>query len=131
MMTRARARWARLGAITVITCGLGLFAVSGAVAAGGNAVLNDCQAHNGTLAGHYTKAQLQHALNVMPSYEKQYSSCYDVINNALANGRNLTGGAGSGSGGSFLPTPVIVILVLLILGAGGFAVLAWRSRRKG
>ena len=129
-MTRAHGRLLRLCVAAAIACLLGLTAVSAASAAGGNAVLNDCQNHSGTLAGHYTKAQLRHALVVMPTYEKQYSSCYDVINNALANGNRPTGGAGSGSGGSFLPTPVIVILVVLILGGGGFGVLALRSRRQ-
>ena len=76
-------------------------------------------------------AALHHALAMMPEYAKQYTSCYDVINLAIAharNGRSGTPGSTS-SGGSFLPTPVIVILVLLILAAITFAALGGPGRR--
>lgn len=127
--TRVPARLLRLGAAVAVACAFAVSAVPAAHGAGGNPVLNDCQNNNGTLAGHYTAAQLRHALHVMPSYEKQYSSCYDVISNALAHVNKPTGNAGNSSGGSFLPTPVLIILIVLVLGAGGFAVLAVRSRR--
>lgn len=100
-----------------------------ALAAGGNQIINDCQA-NGQLTHRYEVTALRHALTVMPEYTKQYTSCYDVINLAIAGAKGgLSGLPGSSSGGSFLPTPVIVILVVLILAAVTFAAMAVRSRR--
>jgi hypothetical protein len=100
-----------------------------ALAAGGNAIINDCQA-NGRLTQSYTKAELRHALAIMPASVKQYTSCADVINRALTNPNSLKGsGTGGGSGGSFLPTPVIIILVVLVLAAVTFGALAIRRRR--
>ena len=100
-----------------------------AVAATGNAVINDCQAH-GRLTESYSLQELRHALAVMPASVKQYTSCSDVINQGIptVRGGKTTGPAGR-QGGSFLPTPVIVILVLLILAALTFGALAMRRRR--
>jgi hypothetical protein len=122
-------RWTKL---LMAVCACAVLALAGAttaLAAGGNPVTNDCEA-NGQLTHSYTLAELQHALAVMPASTKQYTNCYDVIQNALIKARkNGSGGAGSSSGGSFLPTPVIVILVLLILAAVTFGALAARRRR--
>jgi hypothetical protein len=101
--------------------------------AAGNAVINDCQA-NGQLTHPYTVRQLRHALSVMPASVKQYTSCFDVVQNALVSARKHNGtapasGASKGGGSSFLPTPVIIILVALILAALTFGALAIRRRR--
>jgi hypothetical protein len=104
--------------------------------AAGNAIINDCQA-NGQLTHPYTVAQLRHALSVMPASVKQYTSCFDVVQNALVSARKHNGtapaggGSSKGGGSSFLPTPVIIILVVLILAALTFGALAIRRRRAG
>ncbi len=103
--------------------------------AAGNAVINDCQA-NGSLTHPYTVRQLRHALSVMPASVKQYTSCFDVVQNALVSARKHNGTApvsksSKGGGSSFLPTPVIIILVVLILAALTFGALAIRRRRSG
>jgi hypothetical protein len=124
----------RLLAIICATAALG--ATTGVVPpalAAGNAVINDCQAH-GQLTHPYTVGQLRHALSVMPASVKQYTSCSDVVQNALVSARKHHGQlpVSTGSGGSsFLPTPVIIILVVLILGAVTFGALAIRRRRAG
>lgn len=101
--------------------------------AAGNAVINDCQS-NGQLTHPYTVRQLRHALSVMPASVKQYTSCFDVVQNALVSARKHNGtapasGSSKGGGSSFLPTPVIIILVVLILGGLTFGALAIRRRR--
>jgi hypothetical protein len=103
--------------------------------AAGNAIINDCQA-NGQLTHPYTVRQLRHALSVMPASVKQYTSCFDVVQNALVSARKHNGtappsGSSKGGGSSFLPTPVIIILVVLILAALTFGALVIRRRRTG
>jgi hypothetical protein len=98
-----------------------------ALAAVGNAVINDCES-NGQLTHPYTLQELQHALAVMPASIKQYTNCYDVIQEAILKSHGRTGSAGTSSGSSFLPTPVIVILVVLILAAITFGAIAVRRR---
>jgi hypothetical protein len=102
-----------------------------ALAAGGNAIINDCQS-TGRLSHSYTLPELRHALAVMPASVKQYTSCYDVISQGILTVQSgkKTGPTG-GSGGSFLPTPVIIILVVLILAAVTFGALAIRRRQGG
>jgi hypothetical protein len=121
-----------------VVCGLtvlvtGAVAVPMATAAGGNPIINDCEA-NGQLTHTFTLAELRHALAVMPASVKQYTNCYDVIQQALIQARK-TGTAGpgssSGSGGSFLPTPVIIVIVVLLVGAAGFGAMALVRRRRG
>ena len=123
----------RLLAIICAAAAVGATAlpVSSAQAAG-NAVINDCQA-NGQLTHPYTVRQLRHALSVMPASVKQYTSCFDVVQNALVSARKHNGTApvsksSKGGGSSFLPTPVIIILVVLILAALTFGALAIRRR---
>lgn len=99
-----------------------------AIAAAGNAVINDCES-NGRLTQTYTKEELRHALAVMPASVKTYTNCYDVINQALLGSTPTGGGSGGGGGGSFLPTPVIVILAVLVLGGVTFGALAVRRRQ--
>ncbi|HEY2317754.1 MAG TPA: hypothetical protein VGH67_05605 [Solirubrobacteraceae bacterium] len=122
--------------LLAVACAVAALAVSGAgapiaLAAGGNAIINDCQS-TGRLSHNYTLQELRHALAVMPASVKQYTSCYDVISQGILTVRSgkKTGPTG-GSGGSFLPTPVIIILVVLILAAVTFGALAIRRRRTG
>ena len=125
-MTRNRRRVA-LACATAVLAVTSLSAAS-ALAAGGNAVLTDCQA-NGRLTHSYTLTELRHALAIMPASLKQYTSCYDVIFQGIA---TVRGGKTTGSakgGGSFLPTPVIIVLVVLILAGVTFGALAIRQRR--
>jgi hypothetical protein len=123
--------------LLAIICAAAALGATAAVAppapAAGNAVINDCQAH-GQLTHPYTVGQLRHALSVMPASVKQYTSCSDVVQNALVSARRHHGKlpVSTGSGGSsFLPTPVIIVLVVLILGAVTFGALAIRRRRAG
>jgi hypothetical protein len=104
-------------------------AASGGV---GNPVINDCE-HNPQLTHAWTLSQLREALKVMPADVKEYSGCYDIIEEAILKDRRpgTGGGSGGSSGGSFLPTPVIVILVILILVALGFGAMALRGRGRG
>jgi hypothetical protein len=95
-----------------------------------NPVIQDCLTHPGGLTGHWTVAQLDHALNVMPAETKEYTDCPDVINRArLAALHGLKDSGSSGGGGSFLPTPVLIVLVILILAAVTFGALAVRRNR--
>jgi H+/Cl- antiporter ClcA len=117
---------------TAAAMGATAFATPPALAAG-NAIINDCQS-NGQLTHPYTVAQLRHALSVMPASVKQYTSCFDVVQNALVSARKNHGTtpvSSSKGSSSFLPTPVIIILVVLILGALTFGALAIRRRRGG
>ncbi len=83
------------------------------------------------MAGHYSTAELNHALQVMPTVTKDYTNCPDVINRALLAAVSTSKGNGGGGGGSgsFLPTPVLVILVVLVLAAITFGAVAIRRRR--
>ncbi|MGZ4178829.1 MAG: hypothetical protein ACXVUX_21675 [Solirubrobacteraceae bacterium] len=96
-------------------------------ASSANPILNECT--SGRLSHSYTLQQLQHALNIMPAYLKQYSSCVDVINQGILTVKHGKQTGPTGGGGSFLPTPVIIILVLLVLAAVTFGALAIRQRR--
>ncbi|MGO9960608.1 MAG: hypothetical protein ACLP50_32305 [Solirubrobacteraceae bacterium] len=120
--------WSRWLAVTCVVLSACALTAGAALAAGGNAVINDCEA-NGRLTNTYTPQELSHALAVMPSSVRTYTNCYDVIEQALTSRTPGSGGAGSGGGGSFLPTPVIVILVVLVLGGVTFGALAIRRRR--
>ncbi len=114
---------------TAAACAVGLIAAAPAVGAN-NPVLQDCLLHRAGLSGHYTVAQLRHALQVMPQESQEYTSCPDVINRALLATIkiNKTGGGGSGS---FLPVPVLIVLAVLVVAAAGFGAQALRNRRSG
>jgi hypothetical protein len=65
-------------------------------------VVADCN-QNGHLTRHYSRKDLQGALNTMGADTREYTNCYDVIRRALlASAANSGGGSGgsSGSGGS-------------------------------
>jgi hypothetical protein len=123
----------RLLALLCAAAALGAALPVAPALAAGNAIINDCQS-NGQLTHPYTVRQLRHALSVMPASVKQYTSCFDVVQNALVSARKHNGtapasGSSKGGGSSFLPTPVIIILVILILAALTFGALAIRRRR--
>jgi hypothetical protein len=88
----------------------------------------DCLQHPAGLTGHYTSAQLNHALRVMPAETKEYTDCPDVINRARLAALGKLPGGGSGSSGSFLPTPVLIILIVLVLLAVTLGAIAVRRR---
>jgi hypothetical protein len=113
-----------VSALAVAGAGTG----SAGAAAGGNAVIDDCQS-NLKLTHNYTLQELRHALAVMPASVKQYTSCYDVITQGILTVKAGKTTGPKGGGGSFLPTPVIIILVLLILAGVTFGAIAIRQRR--
>ncbi|MGH2896366.1 MAG: hypothetical protein ACRDPM_24290 [Solirubrobacteraceae bacterium] len=112
----------------VIALALTSVSAGPAVAASGNAVINDCQSF-GKLTHNYTLQELRHALAVMPASVKQYTSCYDVITQGILTVKAGKTTGPKGGGGSFLPTPVIIILVVLILAGVTFGAIAIRQRR--
>lgn len=123
--------------LIVVLCAGGALALSaltaGPALAADNAVIKDCQS-NAKLTRTYSLGALRHALKVLPATDKQYTDCFDVIQQAILAGRKPGSGSGTGSsssGGSFLPTPVIIVLVVLILAAVTFGALAIRRRRDG
>jgi hypothetical protein len=129
MLPRRCAKLAALAAFVVWITGL-LAAAPALAANSSDSVINDCLNHRAGLSGHYTVAQLNHALQVMSPETKEYTNCPDVINRALlaAVGKGNGGGGGGGSS-SFLPTPVIIVLVVLLLAAVIFGAAAFRRRR--
>jgi hypothetical protein len=97
--------------------------------------VSDCNLH-GALTYRYTVAQLRHGLSAMPTYVKEYTDCYDVLDRTLlaqaASSRPIANSVGgSGSGSSMLPTPVIGALALLALLGSIFGALAIRRRHGG
>ncbi len=126
-----RTSWVRLAILGCLVplAATALSAVPASAAT--NPALVDCNAH-GTLTGSYSISQLRQALSAMSPATKEYTSCPDAINRALAaavSGGNTGSGTGASGSGSFLPTPVIIILVLLILAAITFGAVAVRRRR--
>jgi hypothetical protein len=116
-----------IAAVAVLA--VGLLAAAPASAALSGAVA-DCNTHT-RLTQTYTAAELRTALNTMPADVKEYTDCYDVIQRALLAdiGGIKADGSGSGDGGSsFLPTPLLIVLGVLVVGAGVFAVIAYRRR---
>lgn len=98
-----------------------------ASAAGLSPPVADCQLH-GHLTQTYTAAQLRHGLSTMPAYIREYSGCYNVLQQALLEKiGHLKGGTASG-GSSFLPTWLIVVLAILVLGGAAFGIVALRGR---
>jgi hypothetical protein len=123
----------RLRILAALLCALALLGgATGALAkskATSNPVIMDCLQHPGGLTGHYTVAQLNHALQVMPAETKEYTDCPDVINRARLAALGVLPGGGTGSSGSFLPTPVLIILIVLVLLAVTLGAIAIRRRR--
>lgn len=117
-------------ACAVATLAIASLSAAPAMAAGGNPIINDCQA-NGRLTHSYSLKDLRHALAIMPASVKQYSNCYDVISQGIETVKHGKTTGRKGGGGSFLPTPVIIVLVVLILAAVTFGAIAIRQRRAG
>lgn len=91
------------------------------------AILEQCP--SGQLSGHYTLAQLQQAQSIMPAYTRQYTSCPDVVQEAIIGTQHHRGNAAAiHPSGSFLPTPIIAVLLVLIVGAGALGCLELRRR---
>jgi hypothetical protein len=120
----------RLIRLVVIVAGCLLVAAGAASAE--SPVTFDCQT-NSRLTHHYTIGQLEKALATMPANVKEYSGCYQVIDNQLLKQEGgtggLKGGSSGGSGGSFISTPVLIVLILVVLGGVALAVRAARRVR--
>jgi hypothetical protein len=101
--------------LALIPPAVGLLAAAPAMAYNVSAVYRDCET-NGQLTAHYSSAELQAALNSIPSQLAEYSDCQAIIQHALLaastpagahhNGSRSGGGAGSGgkNGGGSGPT---------------------------
>jgi hypothetical protein len=120
-----------LGVISLFAA-LGVFlagSVPSAVSAGVAPAVADCSQH-GKLTRHYSASELQNSLATMPTDVKEYSSCPNVIQQALlAELGSVHGGGGSG-GSSFLPGWVIAVLVVLVLAGAAAGAMAVRNRRQ-
>jgi len=97
--------------LVVCLLALALPAAAAHANASDDRILNDCQtSSNGLLTGSYTRAQLNHARNNLPSDVLEYSGCADSIKQAMTagahgggTGGDQTGGGGDtgGTGGGF------------------------------
>jgi ABC-type phosphate transport system substrate-binding protein len=107
-------------------------AVSGVAAspalAVGNPVIQDCYTH-GKLTQSYSRSELQHALNHMSSYIKQYSNCQSAIEAALQNATGVQANGSGGGGGSSISTGLIIVIVVVALAIVAFGALLIRRRR--
>lgn len=122
-----RKRFAILGLAGLLS----LLLAGTVVAASGSGPVADCYT-NQRLTREYTAAELRSALAHMPADVREYSNCYNVIQQALLQKiGGLHGGGDSGGGGSFLPTWLIVVLAALVLAGAGFGVVAVRNRGQG
>jgi hypothetical protein len=90
-------------------------------------VITDCNAHT-KLTQHYTVSQLRTALATMPADVKEYTSCYQVIEDQLYHqlGKPVPGAAGASSGSSGISTPVLIVIIVIVIVGGGLAYAAWR-----
>lgn len=101
-----RIRMRRLQLFTALFVALasGLALTTSAMAYDIGAVYRDCNAH-GKLTGHYSRGELQAALNQMPSEVAEYSACANIIQHALLDASSrpsaarATGPHGTTSGG--------------------------------
>jgi hypothetical protein len=82
--------------LAVLPAALVLLIAAGQAVASSAQVISDCNS-NGHLTGHYSRKDLQGALNGMGADVKEYTNCYDVIRRALA--ATAASGAGHGGGG--------------------------------
>ncbi len=95
-------------------------------------VIADCNAHT-KLTKHYTESQLRTALATMPADVKEYTSCYQTIQDQLYHqlGKPVPGSAGSSSGGSGISAPILIVIIVIIVVGGGLAYAAWRRGAGG
>jgi hypothetical protein len=126
-------------AITVLALGcvlsLAVPVVAGAATSGTpSQAISDCNAHD-RLTAYYSPSVLRAALAQMPSDVKEYTDCYDVIEQQLFKelGKQASGTATapSSSSSSFLPTWLIIVIVVLALAAITFGAIAVRRRGGG
>jgi len=73
-----------------------LIAAAPAMAFNVSQIYRDCE-DNGSLSGHYSRAELQAALNDLPSEAAEYSDCQDLIQQALLHVSSSPGGHHTGS----------------------------------
>jgi hypothetical protein len=103
------------------------------VAAGAsNPVLQQCG--SGSLTQVYSVGQLRQALSLLTAAQKQYTTCQEVIQQALtvAVAHRLTKApVGSATTNSLLPTPLVVGLVIVALAGLALVAIAVRRRRGG
>ena len=127
-MRKLTVRIALLGALAGSALALPF---AGPALASASRVISDCNS-NGRLIGHYSRADLQSALNGMSADIKEYTNCYDVIRSALlssaasgVHGQPANGAArgakvslprhAATSASASLPGPVMAVLILLAL----------------
>ena len=97
-------------------------------------VTTDCNAHT-KLTHHYSVSELRTALATMPADVKEYTGCYQVIEDQLflqlGKKPPNSGSTSSSNGGSssFLSTPVLIAVILVIVLGGVLAFIA--ARRAG
>ena len=101
-MVQRRYIMRRLKVVTALLAALilpvtGLMTAAPAMASNVSAIYKDCEA-NGQLTGHYSRAELQAALNDMPSEMAEYSDCQDIIQRALLSASTPTSGHHNSSG---------------------------------
>ena len=120
----------RLLAILALGWLLGLLSATPASAAGLSPPVADCQLH-GHLTASYTAAQLRNGLSTMPAYVREYSDCYNVLQQALLQKIGHLKNGGSSDGSSFLPTWLIVVLAVLVVGGAVLGIVAVRNRGSG
>jgi hypothetical protein len=95
-------------------------------------VIADCNTHT-KLTQHYTVSQLRNALATMPADVKEYTSCYQIIQDQLYHqlGKPVPGSAGSSGGGSGISAPILIVIIAIIVVGGGLAYAAWRRGAGG
>jgi len=120
-----------------LVCALSLAVpmVAGAATSGTpSQAISDCNAHD-RLTAYYSPSVLRAALAQMPSDVKEYTDCYDVIEQQLFKQLGQSGSgsvsAPSSSSSSFLPTWLIIVIVVLALAAITFGAIAYRRRGGG
>ena len=120
-----------------LVCALSLAVpmVAGAATSGTpSQAISDCNAHD-RLTAYYSPSVLRAALAQMPSDVKEYTDCYDVIEQQLFKQLGQSGSgsvsAPSSSSSSFLPTWLIIVIVVLALAAITFGAIAFRRRSGG
>lgn len=123
----------RPGRFLLATCLVAAAAGLGAQSAiAARSPLSDCNAHN-ALTHHYSVAQLRHALATMPAEVREYTACYQIINDQMLRqlGQRIPGSSGgdsNSSGGSLISTPLLIVLIVIVVGGGGAALAAYRRR---
>jgi hypothetical protein len=124
-------------ALLALVCALSLAmpVLAGAATSGtASQAISDCNSHD-KLTAYYSPSVLRAALAQMPSDVKEYTDCYDVIEQQLFKelGKTASGSATapSSSSSSFLPTWLIIVIVVLALAAITFGAIAFRRRSGG